>query len=163
MPAHRTDKSAHLNEMGNHYNPTTLCETSFPSYTRQDIPMHSTKERTKRIQLPDSARDTVQNNSTMPLHRKSGITGPTKNPRLINCFSLYKEQTVDSHSHPKKLYTKKLKTIVQLHIIICFFSVFFFVSLLLFPRRHIFYLLSRQSMPPLSVVVQSLMETYALR
>ena len=89
--------------------------------------------------------------------------GPTKNPRLINCFSLYKEQTVDSHSHPKKLYTKKLKTIVQLHIIICFFSVFFFVSLLLFPRRHIFYLLSRQSMPPLSVVVQSLMETYALR
>ena len=80
MPAHRTDKSAHLNEMGNHYNPTTLCETSFPSYTRQDIPMHSTKERTKRIQLPDSARDTVQNNSTMPLHRKSGITAPPKIP-----------------------------------------------------------------------------------
>lgn len=72
MPAHRTDKSAHLNEMGNHYNPTTLCETSFPSYTRQDIPMHSTKERTEQTPLLDFPRNTTQNNSKVLPHHKSG-------------------------------------------------------------------------------------------
>ena len=91
-------------------------------------------------------------------HRLHGFSHPytsLKNAKRDYSITKREADIIVKHMFPL--------TIVQLHIIICFFSVFFFVSLLLFPRRHIFYLLSRQSMPPLSVVVQSLMETYALR